>query len=211
MLVSLQGQVQPVVLTVGDPGRVDAVLQLCDSSEELSHNREYRSAAAVSNGQKFTVISHGVGGSGAMICFEELICLGAKVLIRAGTCGSLKPEKLRTGDIFVPFAVARDPDVTDMYADPRMPAVATPRVYNQLLHAGKAQGISLSTGVGLSSGLFYGRNRSFMQHLSKWAELVDAAECEFQALFLVGSARDVETAGIATVDGSPLQWKEVRH
>jgi len=66
-----------------------------------------------------TVASHGVGGGGASMAFEELIqvcsCLccsfasthddkllqaGAKVIIRAGTCGSLNPE-YREGNLVV--------------------------------------------------------------------------------------------------------------
>lgn len=198
-----------MVLTVGDPARVDAILRLCDASEELAHNGDYRSARAEFKGQKFTVISHGMGGAGAVKCFEELISLGARMIIRAGTCSSLKPERLRAGDLFAPFAVAKDPDVSDVYAHPRMPAVATPRVYHQLIETGQAQGIPLFTGIGLSSGLFYKKESSFNSHLSKYAELIDAAECEFQALFLVGIARDIETAGIATVDGSSSEGEDV--
>lgn len=203
-----QGQVQPVVLTVGDPKRVDLVVQHCESYEELADNREYRSVNAVAHGQKFTVISHGVGAAGAMICFEELIKLGAKVIIRAGTCGSLKPDKIKTGTVFVPYAVARDPDVTDMYVSSRMPAVPTPRIYQSLLKAGEDLNIHLVSGIGLSSGIFYGYGEEFIQHLQKWSQLTDAVECEFQALFLVGAARGIETGGIATVDGSPLQWDQ---
>lgn len=194
---------------MGDPKRLDLVADLCDSFSPLTHNREYRSATAEYKGQKITVISHGVGSSGALVCFEELIALGAKVIIRAGTCGSLKPDKLHTGDIFVPFAVARDPDVTDIYADPRMPAVATPRVYNQLIQTGKELGVKLHEGVGLSSGLFYVFQKDQLERLRKWAELTDIVEFELQALFLVGHARKIETGGIVTVDGSPLHWDKV--
>lgn len=201
-----KGQVEPVVLTVGDPKRIDSILAYCDSHEELAFNREYRSVSAVANGQKFTVVSHGVGVSGAMICFEELVKLGAKVILRAGTCGSLKPDKIKTGNVFVPYAVARDPDSTDMYVSKRMPAVATPRVYQALLKSADDLGIPVLSGMGLSSGIFYPQGDEFIQHLERWAKLTDIVEFEFQALFLVGSVRGIETGGIATVDGSPLQW-----
>ncbi|KAL8425142.1 hypothetical protein Efla_006103 [Eimeria flavescens] len=201
-------QVQPVVLTVGDPQRVDKILALCDSYEELAFNREYRSADAVVRGQHFTVISHGVGVSASLICFEELIKLGAKIIIRAGTCGSLKPEKIKTGDVYVPYAVGRDVDATDLYVPRGLPAVATPRIYDALLKAGKDLKVPLHSGVGLSSGLFYPLNDEFVQHLKKWGQLVDVVEFEFQALFIVGIARGIETGGIVTVDGSPLQWDQ---
>lgn len=195
---------------MGDPKRIDAVIELCESYEALAYNREYRSVNVVANGQKFTVISHGIGGCGAMICFEELIKLGARVILRAGTCGSLKPQKITRGDIFVPYAVARDPDVADMYISSRMPAVATPRIYQALLKCGEDLGITLNTGIGLSSGLFYGCGEEQTPHLVKWAKFTDIIECEFQGLFVVGIARGVETGGLATVDGCPLQWNQVR-
>ncbi|KAL8425143.1 hypothetical protein Efla_006104 [Eimeria flavescens] len=204
-----QGQVQPVVMTMGDPQRVDLVLEQCESHEDLAYNREYRSVNAVAKGQKFTVISHGVGGAGALICFEELIKLGAKVILRAGTCGSMKPVQLERGAIFVPYAVARDPDMTDMYVPSRMPAVATPRIYQALMNTGKDLGVQLFTGIGLCSGLFYGYGEEHEQHLKRWAKFTDIIDCEFQSLFLAGIARGVETAGLATVDGCPLQWSEV--
>ncbi|OEH77202.1 purine nucleoside [Cyclospora cayetanensis] len=208
--VQPHGQVQPVVLTVGDPKRVDAVLELCDSYEHLSYNREYKSATAEIDGEKITVISHGVGAAGAMICFEELIKLGAKVIIRAGTCGSLKPDKIKTGDIFVPYAMARDPDATELYASKRLPAVSSPRIYQALLRSAASLEIKVLTGIGLSSGLFYGRTTEHLNHLRRWGELTDVVECELQALFLVGLARGIETGGIITVDGSPLEWDKVR-
>ncbi|XP_026193200.1 uncharacterized protein LOC34619139 [Cyclospora cayetanensis] len=206
-----QGQVQPVVLTMGDPKRVDAVLELCDSYEHLSYNREYKSATAEIDGEKITVISHGVGAAGAMICFEELIKLGAKVIIRAGTCGSLKPDKIKPGDIVVPYAVARDPDVCDMYVSTRMPAVATPEVHQALIEVGKEMSIPLKPGIGLSNGLFYGGGGEHIQCLKKWAELTDFIDCEFHCLFLVGLVRGVQTGGLATVDGSPLQWDQANY
>lgn len=203
-----QEQVQPVVLTMGDPGRIDDVIKLCESHEDLAYNREYRSVNVVAEGQTFTVISHGIGASGAMICFEELAKLGAKIIIRAGTCGSLKPEKIIRGDIVVPYAVARDPDVSDMYISCRMPAVATPRIYKSIMKAGEDLGVPLISGIGLSSGVFYSLGEEHNKHLEKWAQFTDIIDCEFQALYIVGIARGVETGGLATVDGSPLQWNQ---
>ena len=71
------GDIKPVVLVVGDPFRVDVVAKLCASSTEVKWNREYRMANVVFDGAEVTVCSHGIGGPGAAICFEELIQLGA--------------------------------------------------------------------------------------------------------------------------------------
>ena len=204
-----QGQVHPVVLTMGDPARVDEVKELCDSYEDLVFNREYKSANVVKNGYKFTVISHGIGCCGAMICFEELIKLGAKIIIRAGTCGSMKPNIIKQGEIVIPYAAARDNDVCDLYIPVRMPCVATPRIYNTLYNISKQLNINTKLGIALTNGVFYGHGQEHIDNLTNWSKFTDIVDCEFQSLFLVGIGRGIETGGIATVDGSPLQWDKV--
>lgn len=37
-----KGQTRPVVIVVGDPSRAQQLAKLCDKSEELAFNREYR-------------------------------------------------------------------------------------------------------------------------------------------------------------------------
>ena len=59
-------------------------------------------------GTEITVVSHGIGGPGAGIAFEELIHLGAKVIIRCGTCGGMKPKEFKTGDLMVSSGCVRE-------------------------------------------------------------------------------------------------------
>lgn len=89
------GIISPVVLTVGDPFRTLLVASLCEKAEEIKWNREYRMFNITFEGVNLTVVSHGIGGPGAAICFEELIKLGATTIIRMGTCGSLKPNEIK--------------------------------------------------------------------------------------------------------------------
>ena len=83
------GVVRPVVLAVGDPFRCEVLAKLCDKSEEVSWNREYRMYNIEYDGALLTIVSHGIGGPGAAICFEELIKCGATTIIRLGTCGAM--------------------------------------------------------------------------------------------------------------------------
>ena len=80
------------VLLPGDPGRALRLAQiLLDSPPQmLNHNRGlwgYTGIAA--DGQALTVQSTGMGGPSAAIVVEELIALGARRLLRVGTCGAL--------------------------------------------------------------------------------------------------------------------------
>jgi len=79
------------VLLPGDPGRALRLAQaLLDTPKMLNHNRGlwgYTGAAA--DGEPLTIQATGMGGPSAAIVCEELIALGARRLVRVGTCGAL--------------------------------------------------------------------------------------------------------------------------
>ena len=79
------------MLLPGDPGRaLRLAQQLLDAPRMLNHNRGlwgYSGAAA--DGELLTIQSTGMGGPSAAIVVEELIALGARRLLRLGTCGAL--------------------------------------------------------------------------------------------------------------------------
>jgi uridine phosphorylase len=79
------------VLLPGDPHRALAVAQaLLEKPLMFNHARGlwgYTGRAA--DGELLTVQSTGMGGPSAAIVVEELIALGARRLVRIGTCGAL--------------------------------------------------------------------------------------------------------------------------
>lgn len=81
------------VLLPGDPGRALRMAQqlVVESPPRmLNHNRGlwgYTGVAA--DGGLLTIQSTGMGGPSAAIIAEELIALGARRLVRVGTCGAL--------------------------------------------------------------------------------------------------------------------------
>jgi DeoD family purine-nucleoside phosphorylase len=88
------------VLLPGDPHRALAVAQhLLDGPKMFNHTRGlwgYTGVAA--DGEPLTVQATGMGGPSAAIVTEELIALGARRLVRIGTCGALVAE-LELGDL----------------------------------------------------------------------------------------------------------------
>ena len=88
------------VLLPGDPGRALRLAQsLTDAPKMLNHNRGlwgYTGMAA--DGEPLTIQSTGMGGPSAAIVVEELVQLGARRLIRVGTCGALDGD-LAIGDL----------------------------------------------------------------------------------------------------------------
>ena len=73
-----KGSVTPYVLTVGDPDRAAAVGELLEGARQLGRFREYHTWQGAWKGLDLTVTSHGVGGAGAAVAFEELILGGAQ-------------------------------------------------------------------------------------------------------------------------------------
>jgi uridine phosphorylase len=88
------------VLLPGDPHRALLVAQvLLDQPRMFNHARGlwgYTGAAA--DGHLLSIQSTGMGGPSAAIVIEELIDLGARTLVRIGTCGALV-EGLELGEL----------------------------------------------------------------------------------------------------------------
>jgi uridine phosphorylase len=100
----------PRVLLPGDPGRALVLAQhLLDEPRMFNHHRGlwgYTGAAA--DGEPMTIQATGMGGPSAAIVLQELAQLGARSVVRVGTCGSLV-EGLRLGTLVaVGAALAAD-------------------------------------------------------------------------------------------------------
>ena len=96
----------PIVITVGDPDRVDHVSRHFDSIELKVQKREFKTHTGVYNKQRITVISTGIGSDNIDIVLNELDALvnidfGTRSvksdltslkIIRIGTSGALQPD-----------------------------------------------------------------------------------------------------------------------
>lgn len=132
--------IRPTVITVGDPFRCENVAKMCEKYEELQWNREYRTYNVTFEGAELSVVSHGIGGPGAAICFEELIKLGAKTIIRLGTCGGLQPQ-VKTGDLIVAQGAIREDGYSEWAAPKNFPAVGDNDLTSALYQKAKCQNV----------------------------------------------------------------------
>ena len=76
-----EGDINPRVLTCGDPARAKKISEKLENVKCLAKNREYHTYSGTYKGVPVTVTSHGVGEGGAVIGFESLCRAGAKVII----------------------------------------------------------------------------------------------------------------------------------
>jgi uridine phosphorylase len=139
------------VLLPGDPGRALRLAQvLLDAPKMLNHHRGlwgYTGAAA--DGAPLTIQSTGLGGPSAAIVTEELIALGARRLVRIGTCTALADLPLGSLVIADPV-LARDGTSRALGAPAEL--IADPQLVAGLVAAGPG----VPTGPVVSTDLYYG-------------------------------------------------------
>src|SRR5437763_17199858 len=90
------------VLLPGDPGRALLLAQaLLAEPKMFNHNRGLWGYTGVAeDGEPLTVQSTGMGGPSAAIVIAELADLGARRLLRVGTCGALD-QTLDLGQLLI--------------------------------------------------------------------------------------------------------------
>ncbi len=139
------------VLLPGDPGRaLRLAQQLTEQPRMLNANRGlwgYTGTAA--DGDLLTVQATGMGGPSAAIVTEELIRLGARRLVRVGTCGALAAG-LRLGDL-----VLAETAIPQDGASRALGALAPLPSDPGLLAALRAAAPDARSGPVLSADLFY--------------------------------------------------------
>ena len=199
-----RGGVTPYVLTVGDPERARAIAGSLDDSREIGRFREYWSYHGTWQGVPLTVTSHGVGGAGAAVAFEELIQGGARTIVRLGTAGSFLSH-IRSGDLLIATGAVREDGVSAKLLPLSYPAVADLAVTQALIDAARASnGARFATGVLLSTATFY--PGALPDERPMWAQAhLAGVEMELATLFIVASLRGIRAGGIVTVDGNPAE------
>ncbi len=96
-----KGDVASRVVICGDPARVEALSKLLERPRLVNTNRGFIAYTGKFNNKYVTIVAHGIGQPSAAIVIEELAQLGAKEMVRLGTCGGLD-ETMKVGDLVVP-------------------------------------------------------------------------------------------------------------
>ena len=179
------------VLLPGDPHRALAVAQaVLEKPLMFNHARGlWGYSGTAPDGRPLTVQSTGMGGPSAAIVIEELIGLGARSLIRIGTCGSLAPELELGTLVTVGEVLAADGVSTAMGAGPRL--APDPRLTEALVEGGAPRVTAVST------DLFYDPRAG---KEDEWrAAGADVIEMEAASLLAVSARRGVNAAILLAV------------
>jgi DeoD family purine-nucleoside phosphorylase len=181
------------VLLPGDPGRAMRLAQLLlDAPRMLNHHRGlWGYTGAATDGEPLTIQSTGMGGPSAAIVCEELITLGARRLVRVGTCGGLV-DGLALGELVVAeAALAEDGASRALGGEGR----ATP---DPSLHAAlRAAAPDARAATIVSADLFYDPDPD---RPARWvAAGAIAVEMEAATMFRVAQRHGVAAACVVAV------------
>jgi uridine phosphorylase len=198
-------------LVVGDPNRAADAAQLLDKAEEVGNFREYRTFTGIYAGKRVTISSHGVGSSGANLCFYELFQCGVRNIIRAGTCGAMVAG-IQDGDQIIATGAIREDGCSEHLAPMSFPAVSDRLVTRALESASVEMGIeNPHVGLVLSQAYFY--PGILPNETDAWLKtgLVVAVEMEVAPLLVMASLQGVRAGAILTSDGNLTQDSDPDH
>ncbi len=201
------GDVAERVLVAGDPGRVDLIASMLSDVKLISVSRGFNIYTGFYDGVRVSVAVHGIGGPSASIVFEELYMLGARIIVRLGTCGSLI-EDIGIGDIVIPTGAGYYPGglyYQYMGEYTCAPAVPNYEVLRVLVEEASRSNVRYHLGPIISSDAFYAEDPQFAL---KWSSRgVIAVEMECSTLFMLGSIRRFKAGALLVVSDSLVTWR----
>jgi purine-nucleoside phosphorylase len=148
-------------------------------------------------GVPVSVQTSGMGTPSLSIVVEELLRLGARRLIRVGTCGGIAMG-LQTGDLVIATASCPVDGATTTYLHgERYAPAADFDLTRALVDAAAAQGVEVQTGLVASVDVFYNTDDDYAK---RWRDRgVLAFEMEASALFFLAARAGVQAACALTV------------
>ncbi|MBD3408013.1 MAG: hypothetical protein GF411_17975 [Candidatus Lokiarchaeota archaeon] len=198
-----EGDVEKFTLITGNPDRVPKIAAEMKDAKEIVRYRGFVTYRAYTpKGTAVTISGTGIGTPSTHICIEELANLGAKYLIRVGSCGGIDPS-VKTGDVVVPIGCIRDERTSLNYAPIEFPAVPSPVVFNSLYS--KINEIlpkeRVHQGICWTSDVYYAAKHT--DQLDLWTRTkVKCIEMESSLLYTFAYTKGLFAGSILAVDGN---------
>jgi DeoD family purine-nucleoside phosphorylase len=190
------------VLLPGDPGRALRVAQeLLAEPRMLNHHRGlWGYTGTAPDGQPLSIQSTGMGGPSVAIVVHELVALGARRLLRIGTCGAFAPGLELGALLIATAALAGDGTSRALGAAGDEPVPASPQLLADLQ---RAAGEGVASGVIATTDLFYDERSPELDWRARGAL---AVEMESSVLFTLAARLGAQAASVLVVsdrlDGS---------
>ena len=190
------------VLLPGDPRRAKYVAEnFFEGAKLVTEERGMLGYTGTYKGDPISIQATGMGCPSAAIVTEELIQLGAKSLLRIGTCGGYHRE-MKLGDLVIATtAIPADGTVSSITRGlPYAPAAHFDVLHAAYHVAQKGTGRQTFMGPIVTSDLFYDPEE---EPAVLWGNLgVLAVEMEAAAIFTIATMHDVKAGCLLTVSNT---------
>lgn len=204
-----QGDYAEAVLVPGDPIRAKYIADtFLEGVRQVNSERGMLGFTGTFKGKPVSVQSTGMGCPSAAIVFEELNMLGAKRLIRVGTCGGLQPG-MTMGELVVATCATPADRTAINYTGGEMhaPAADFDLVWSAVQNA-RAVGRNVRVGGIVSSDVFYQPDTGMAQ---RWSDRgILAVEMEAAVLFTVAALRKLKAGAFCTVSDIVVDGEFIR-
>ena len=199
----------------GDPARVPVIAAFLDNAELVGTEREYVTYTGSKNETKISVMSTGMGCPSVAIGVEELYHIGAKNLIRLGTCGALQPE-LKLGQIVICTGAVRGDGTTPEYVPVEFPAIADLQVVNALVESARELNVEPVLGLVRAHDAFYIESMparsGWKEKLKIWTDAgVKVIENESSALFVISQLLGIRAGTILVIRANNVNDEFIDH
>lgn len=209
------GDVGKYVLLPGDPARSDRAAKFLDDAELISDYREYRTFTGYYKGVRVSVMSTGIGCPSAAIGAEELINIGAKVLIRIGSSAALADD-IRVGDLIISTGTMKNEGTSKFFVPDSFPAIPDFDLTAMLLSTARemvnGHDFDIHYGIGSTDDGFYGETPEYIERIHSYgcinldmeaAGIFTTAHRKGQrAAAIYGASANLRTGEIYYADGT---------
>lgn len=193
------GDYAPNVLCPGDPRRARYIAETFfdPGFRCVNEERGLLGFTGTFDGSPISVQTTGMGCPSAGIVFEELVMLGAKRLIRVGTCGGLK-NGIKMGDTVLALSATADDETPLRYAQMTSYApTATFELAEVAARLSREQGATVHVGPVVSSGVFYNPDPTMFARWKRVGHI--GVEMEAAMMYTVAAVHGIEALAMMTV------------
>lgn len=163
----VEGDVGEYVIIPGDPFRTDIIAKHFDNPVMVMHRREHKTWTGTYKGVKVSVVSTGMGCPSTAIAVEELANIGAKVIVRLGTCAGFR-EDVHPGNLCITTGDYKQDGTSRRYVPESFPAVPDLDLTYLMIDVAKkmSEGMSehaVKTGITCSDDAFYAEDPKWIE------------------------------------------------
>ncbi|RAX08500.1 purine-nucleoside phosphorylase [Photorhabdus bodei] len=193
------GDFADVVLMPGDPLRAKYIAEtFLENARQVNDVRGMLGFTGTYKGRPISVMGHGMGIPSCSIYAKELITdFGAKVLIRVGSCGSVRQD-VQLRDVIIGMGACTDSKVNRIrFKDHDFAAIADFDLVRNAVDAAKAKNINVRVGNIFSVELFYTPDPQLFDVMEQYGIL--GVEMEAAGFYGVAAEYGAKALTICTV------------